>query len=102
MTKRKIKSRSPKRKIKSRSPKRKIKSRSPKRRKIKSRPHDSGFLSDMYNYVKGLFVLDHRRVTPLISDKSTPESSSKKTEQNDLITSSSITSSIPSSEFSIF
>jgi hypothetical protein len=91
MTKRKIKSRSPKR--------RKIQSRSPKRRKIESRPHDSGFLSDMYNYVKGLFVLDHRRVTPSISDKSKPESSSKKTEQNDLITSSSITSSIPSSEF---
>jgi len=84
----------------------KRRSKSPKKRKsLKRRKspkkskqihhNDGGIFQDMYNYIHDLFYINERRVRPSTSDlsKKTPESSSKKTTQNDEITSSLASSS---------
>lgn len=79
-----------------------VKRRSKKRKSLKKRKspkkihNDGGIFQDMYNYIHDLFYINERRVRPSTSDlsKKTPESSSKKTTQNDEITSSLASSSV--------
>ena len=76
----------------SKSPK---KRKSLKRRKSPKKIHnDGGIFQDMYNYIHDLFYINERRVRPYLESESkkTPESS-KKTTQNDEITSSLASSS---------